>query len=84
MNIYNSLLRFVPKVILILPVPSHHNFTPGRIPIRDLALVAVANLRVELDRIRHLGNIQATLREKKKDVMSKSALLLGAWSVHIG
>lgn len=67
-NIYKRPLRFVPKVIFILPLPSHHNFTPGRIPLRDLALVAGADLRVKIHRIGHLGNIQATLRRKRRDV----------------
>lgn len=84
-KVYKKPQRFVQKVILILFVPSRHShpFTPGRIPLRDFALVAAADLRVELRRVRHLGNIQATLR--KKDAMSRSALFLFlGWSVYIG
>lgn len=84
-RVYNKPLRFVFRVVLILSVPSRHShpFTPVRIPFRDFALVAAADLRVELRRVRNLGNIQATLRKKKKDAMSRSALLLfRAWCVY--
>lgn len=67
-KVYKKPQRFVQKVILILLVPSRHfhPFTPGRIPLRDFALVAAADLSVELGRVRHLGNIQATLRKRTR------------------